>query len=302
MMRSHVPALSTTTCTSSIAGDPTLLSSWQARAFSQYGADGVLHRLFDDIGVETQYYVEFGTQNGTQCNTRRLRELCGWRGLLMDGGFDRPEIGLHREFITRENIAGLLAKYKVPEAFDLLSVDIDGNDYHVLKAILEHDYAPRVVVVETNFHTLSPASILKYSSRHRWDGTCYGSASVAAFERMLGRHGYTHVATLPPDTYWVKNTVSAPRYVVPNISDDACEGAFTERGRHYDASYKSARREAASTPAMASEVATPEGADGRLNASAHTSGSNTSGFSNVLATAAPTTAGATISHPESTYP
>lgn len=273
-----LPRLSTTACTSTVVGDPTLLSSWSGRAFSQMGADGVLHRLFDDIGVVDKYYVEFGTQNGSQCNTRRLREVCGWRGLLMDGGFERPEIGLHREFITRENIAALFAKYRVPKAFDLLSVDIDGNDYHVLQAIVAHGYAPRVIVVETNFHLLFPGSIVKYASRHRWDGTCYGSASVAAFERMLGSRGYTHVATLPPDTYWVKNTIPVPRYVVPNISDAACEGLLAARGRHREAAHAHAPREATSAPAAARAAATPVGADARLKASAHARGSTRSGF------------------------
>jgi hypothetical protein len=42
------------------------------------------------------YYVEFGVEDGSECNTRLLRERYGWSGLLMDGGYHRPEINLHK--------------------------------------------------------------------------------------------------------------------------------------------------------------------------------------------------------------
>lgn len=165
--------------------------------------------------------MEFGTQDGSQCNTRRLREACGWTGLLMDGGYDKPAINLHREFITRGNILNLFAKYNVPAMFDLLSVDIDGNDFYVPQKILTQ-YVPRVIVVETNFQVTSSV-VIKYRPRHRWDGSCYGSASVAAFTKMLGPFGYTHVASYPPDTYWVHSrSVNHPQYVVRNISTSTC--------------------------------------------------------------------------------
>ena len=54
----------------------------------------------------------------------------------MDGSNDNSSINLHREFITRENIVSeLFFKYRVPTDFDLLSVDIDGNDFHVLAEV-----------------------------------------------------------------------------------------------------------------------------------------------------------------------
>ena len=221
MVDTNPPPISATECVAGVTGAPYALETWAARGFSQFGADGILHKLFTDIGTTNKYFVEFGTQDGTQCNTRRLREACGWSGLLMDGGHDNAAINLHREFITQGNILSLLAKYGVPKTFDLLSVDIDGNDFHVLKRILTV-HVPRVIVVETNFQVLRSVTI-KYHPKHRWDGTCYGSASVAAFEKMLGPLGYSRVASYLPDTYWVHSrTVPHPQYIVRNISTNRC--------------------------------------------------------------------------------
>ncbi len=74
--------------------------------------------------------LQFGTESGSECNTRLLRER-GWQGLLMDGGYDDAAIGLHEEFITPENINQLFDKYKVPSEFDLLSIDVSFRGAHV---------------------------------------------------------------------------------------------------------------------------------------------------------------------------
>ena len=54
----------------------------------------------------------------------------------MDGGHRDAAINLQKAFITRENIASLLTRFDAPARPDLLSVDIDGNDLHVLHALL----------------------------------------------------------------------------------------------------------------------------------------------------------------------
>lgn len=231
-----IPGISTRRCTggNTSTADPRALQTWAARGYSQLGADGILHKLFHDIGTTDKYYVEFGTQSGMECNTRRLREACGWRGLLMDGGHVNASINLHKAFITRENIVSLFRQYGVPRTFDLLSVDIDGNDYHVLREVLRNGYSPRVVVVETNFHAQRVNDIIVYDPYHRWDlslgNGCYGSASVAAFKAMMA-DSYTHVASYPPDTYWVRNDVDQPTYEVADLGDRSCESIFASRAR-----------------------------------------------------------------------
>jgi len=154
----------------------------------------MIHAIFGVIGVTNKYYVEFGVENGTECNTRTLMLRGGWTGLLMDGGFDDPAMNLHREFITAENIEILFTKYDVPNAFDLLSIDIDGNDYWVWKAIGR--YHPRVVIMEYNACIpYLPAVTVPYRTDFRWDKTDYYGASLGALVALGKQKGYTLVAT-----------------------------------------------------------------------------------------------------------
>jgi len=83
--------------------------------YSQVGEDGILETIFSCIGARSKYYVEFGTEDGTQCSTRLLREEKGWTGLLLDGGYKIPELNLNQEMITAEDIVQVFEKYAVPK-------------------------------------------------------------------------------------------------------------------------------------------------------------------------------------------
>jgi len=165
------------------------------RRYSQNGEDGVLLHIFDHIGSGSKFYVEFGVESGVQCNTRNLREQHGWTGVMFDGGYADPAMNLHRAFITVDNICGLFRRAVVPKKFDLLSVDIDFNDLHVLRRVLKCGYIPRVIVCEYNAQ-LGPyasATVPSLLSHHTWDQTNYYGASALAIARTLARFGYTLV-------------------------------------------------------------------------------------------------------------
>jgi hypothetical protein len=165
------------------------LTTFEAKWFSQNGEDGILQALFRKIGAARRFAVEFGVENGSECNTRYLREKQGWACLLMDPNTQNPDY-IQREFITAENINHLFRKYKVPEDLDLLSIDIDGNDYWIWKAI-EACYRPRVVVIEYNAKILPTESkSIAYDPSFRWDGTNYFGASLLALARLAKSKGY----------------------------------------------------------------------------------------------------------------
>ena len=82
-----------------------------------------------------------------------------------------------REFITAENINELLTKHKVPHVFELLSVDLDFNDYWVLRSILEAGvFRPRMIVVEVNAHLGPYASVTVQCVSHA-DARAVGCSS-----------------------------------------------------------------------------------------------------------------------------
>jgi hypothetical protein len=168
------------------------LAAHERRISSQNGEDGILSAIFTAIGVTNRYFVEFGCEDATECNTAHLLKL-GWQGLLMDpGGISRnPLTMVRKEFITAGNVAALFRKYGVPEAFDLLSIDIDGNDYWVWRAI---PHRPRVVVIEYNAHVPpSERSSIVYDPAFKWSGTDYYGASLRALAELGTSKGYTLV-------------------------------------------------------------------------------------------------------------
>jgi hypothetical protein len=181
-----------------------------ASVYSQGGEDGILQRIFDEIGAPSRFFVEFGAWDGLHLsNTAHLRLDHGWQGLLLEGS-DRADGQLvQRERVDAENIEALFERYAVPREFDLLSIDIDGNDYWVWNAI--QNYSPRVVIVEYNvFFLPETAKTIAYDAGHEWDKESFGlyhGASLAAFEKLARTKGYGLVHTEPycPNAIFVRN-------------------------------------------------------------------------------------------------
>ena len=128
------------------------LSLFEKKVFSQNGEDGITMKLLEliyDGDNHNKFYVEFGVESGKECNTRILREKYKWKGLQMDGSNEDNSINLKNEFITKENVVELFKKYDVPHNINLLSVDIDYNDFYCLKEILAN-YKCDIIICEYN--------------------------------------------------------------------------------------------------------------------------------------------------------
>lgn len=155
--------------------------------YSQHGESLVLNSLFEKIGTVEKYGVEFGASNGYHLSNLRFFLESGWTGLQMEG-FVNTGSEVKQEFITKENINELFDKYQVPQIFDLLSIDIDGNDYWVWKEI---NREPNVVIVEYNSNFPVDLSVaLEYNPNHTFDGSHAYSASFKAFCNLAEQKGY----------------------------------------------------------------------------------------------------------------
>lgn len=172
------------------------LEIYERKVFSQNGEDGVTVKLIDMIYGEFnkfRNFVEFGVQDGVECNTRILREQFGWKGLSMDGSNENKKIFLKKEFVTKENIVSLFKKYNVPEKIDLLSVDIDFNDFYVLKEILKN-YTCDIIICEYNSsHLANEDKIIIYKWDGCWDGSNYFGASLLSLEKLANKYNYSLV-------------------------------------------------------------------------------------------------------------
>lgn len=192
MLRKILP-LFTLLLTNFVWSEEVDLSKYEKSLYSQNGEDGVLSHIFQLISPHARYCIEFGAGDGiTGSNTCLLRKQ-GWKVLLLDRMFEIPEINLHKEFITAENITALFDKYKVPLDFDLLSIDIDYNDFYVWKA-LDQKFRPSVVLIEYNAtHLPDQDKVVKYRPFYAGDGTNYYGASILSLYNLARSKGYSLV-------------------------------------------------------------------------------------------------------------
>jgi hypothetical protein len=182
--------------------EPGRLGRFEHGVTSQGGEDGVIAEIFRRIGETNRSFVEFGVGDGLENNTALLL-VKGWRGLWLEGDdekekavrrnlatfFERGALTVQRAFIDADNIESLFQSNAVPSEPDLLSIDIDGNDYWVWKAI--QSYRPRVVIIEYNPAFPPDVSwVMRYNAGHRWNATTYYGASLKALEKLGTEKGY----------------------------------------------------------------------------------------------------------------
>src|ERR1041385_2021340 len=141
--------------------DPKTLTAYGFTAYSQTDEDGILQEIYRRIGTANKHFLEFGCGNGLENNSTYLL-LAGWRGLWMDGGEENiktvhenfptylaaGKLQTKQAFITVDNINSLIRDSGLDQEMDLLSIDIDGNDYWIWEALTGSH--PRGVVIEYN--------------------------------------------------------------------------------------------------------------------------------------------------------
>ncbi len=193
------------------------LQKYAKKVYSQNGEDGITMKLIELLYNDptNKKYVEFGVESGEECNTRVLYENYGWNGLMMDGTYYNTFKNLQLEFITKENILELFKKYEVPKNINLLGVDIDMNDWYVLKEIIK-EYTADIIIVEYNaIIPPTEAKVVSYDPTQTWDGTDYFGASLLAYNRLLEPEGYILVCTDPRgvNAFFVKTSLLEERNV-----------------------------------------------------------------------------------------
>ncbi|HTT92082.1 MAG TPA: hypothetical protein VMF65_21180, partial [Acidimicrobiales bacterium] len=177
------------------------LSSYERREYSQNGEDGILERIFDQIGTTNRSFVEIGASDGEENCTRNLLES-GWTGIWVEAERERADharrVAAQRAVVVGApaepaTIGTVLRRAGVPAEPDLVVLDIDGNDWWVLFAVLL-DVAPRVLVVEYN-STYRPGRwwVEPYREGLTWDHSVRHGASLGAIASLAATFGLTLV-------------------------------------------------------------------------------------------------------------
>jgi hypothetical protein len=211
---------------------------------SQNGEDGILLYLFSLAGHGSRRAVEMCAGDGIENNSANLVLHHDWDVLMLDGNNDLLATGtafyarhqetcrigpkLAGEWITAENVNEILARHGYDEDIDLLTIDMDGVDYWILKAI---DLTPRVIVVEYNNRIPADRAItVPYEASFvaaggAFEGDGFFGASPGAFDKLLSGRGYRLVGANRQNT----NAFFLREDVLPNRTACSVESCLASR-------------------------------------------------------------------------
>ncbi|MBS1808086.1 MAG: hypothetical protein JST84_07845 [Acidobacteria bacterium] len=183
--------------------------TWEFSGFSQNGEDGVIDVLMRHIIQPNYYFIEIGASDGIENNTSWLAISRRFGGVFVEGNpiasqwcryvFTPLNYGVEfvNMFVTQDNMTELrnLARYSNPDVF---SLDIDGNDYYVAKAVLDAGFRPKIFIVEYN-SAFGPTQSLTIPYKkdfqvvQSYKDNLYYGCSIAGWQKLLSPRGYKFV-------------------------------------------------------------------------------------------------------------
>lgn len=195
----------------------TSLNRAEHKIYSQHGEDGIINEIFKRIGATSKTFFEFGAGSGTENNTIALL-VGGWKGWWVDGGeyvdvyrklfptsIEEGKLSVNSHFVSSKNINEIIEKMGIPKEIDLISIDIDGNDYYVWGAL--EATSPRVVIIEYNAAYLPGMHFLQDESVGEWNGSNFFGASLHTINELAKKKGYALVCCdlIGANAFFVRN-------------------------------------------------------------------------------------------------
>ena len=217
--------------------DPKRLLRHGFKVYSQSDEDGIIQEIFKRIGTTSRTFIEFGVETGVECNTVKLL-VEGWSGLWIEAAakyvveiekhfgpfLAQSKLRLSQNLITAENINTVFEQGGMSGDIDLLSIDIDYNDYWVWKALTT--VKPRVVVIEYNATLRPPMSlVVPYDPTRSWDGSNYFGASLEALVRLGREKGYRVVGCnyAGANAFFVRDDLAGSHFLDPATAEEHYE-------------------------------------------------------------------------------
>lgn len=214
-----------------------VLDQFARKVNSQFGEDGIVEKIFEIIEPKSKWCVEFGAWDGVYLsNTCNLIRAHHWNAVMIEGNAAKFE-ELKNNYKGMKNVKPLhkligfrkgkdtidqaLKRTSIPGDFDLISIDIDGNDYHIWRSI--EIYRPRVVVIE--FNPAIPNDVEFIQDR---DMSVNQGASLLALIELGKRKGYELVATTNCNAFFVVSDLFR-KFGIADNSIDAMRRNITGR-------------------------------------------------------------------------
>jgi hypothetical protein len=186
---------------------------WDAevKIYSQWGEDGILDYIFGRLEIPKPKVIELGAGNFSECNSRFLAENLNASIVAIDGREDLIEnisktdlpwkthiLGV-QTWVTPSNVNQLIEKARhFMDGVDMLSLDIDGNDFWVINSA---DLAGITVVVVEYNPLFGNIKALTVPEEDAFDRTkkhfswLYYGANLKAFVNVLSNKGFRFIGT-----------------------------------------------------------------------------------------------------------
>ena len=209
------------------------LNEFAKNVNSQEGEDGIIEKVLEVINDNNHWCVEFGAWDGIHLsNTYNLITNRDYSAVLVEGNSKRfrelqknlkenSNVNPINAFVGFEDDNGLdsiLKRTDIPVDFDMLSIDIDGNDYHVWAAV-KH-YRPRLVVIEYNPTIPNPVEFVQARDMRITQGS-----SILSLVKLAKQKGYELVAA----TYLNAFFVDSKYYGLFDIEDNSIDAIRTDQ-------------------------------------------------------------------------
>lgn len=187
------------------------INDYEFKIFSQCGDDGIIQYLIKNLYIENKYFIEFGVGDFSESNCRFLMMNNNWSGFVMDSSFKAIkrlkkqnwywmyDLEAKAAYITKENINYLISSTG-EKNIGILHIDIDGNDYHILKKLNLEIINPSIIIAEYNsLFGFKRAITVPYRSDFNRSKAHYSNlyfgASLRALDYISKKRGYTLVGT-----------------------------------------------------------------------------------------------------------
>ena len=162
--------------------------------FSQHDEDSITLEILNRIGLEKGYFVEFGVGEGLENNTLMLL-ASNWQGAWFGGQELAFEISASKRldfkkiWITKENILGLY--FSLQKDADVISLDLDGNDFYLVEELLSNNVKPKLFIVEYNAKFPPQVDFkIDYNPSHSYQFDDHFGASLKSFNTLFSVFGY----------------------------------------------------------------------------------------------------------------
>lgn len=192
---------------------PTWLLDFKSDTYSQAGEDGIIKKIIEVMPQNDKWCVEFGAWDGVYgSNTKNLIETRDYSAIMIEADKEKFSV-LQKNYAQNKNVIAInqlvgfekednldqiLKKTPIPNNFDFLSIDIDGNDYHVWKAMSE--YKPKIVCIE--FNPTIPTEIEFIQSA---DNSVKQGASLLSLVKLGKDKDYELISVLKFNAFFVRS-------------------------------------------------------------------------------------------------